>query len=324
MGKTDTSPLDILVIGELNMDLILNDLEEFPQLGKEKIANDFNLTMGSSSAIFAANCSRLEQTVGFCGMVGDDDFGKQIRDQLLAFGVDVRHISISKTHKTGITAVLRYDDDRAMVTYPGAMEHFSLAQIDPDAFENARHLHISSLFLQPGIKTDLFDIIERAQSRGMTTSIDPQWDPKEQWDIDFTKLVGRIDFFLPNEDEFLSITESSTVKEGINEIRPHLGDGTIIIKQGTEGATFVSSNEVKKIPGYTNDTPVDTVGAGDSFDAGFICQILNDTSIEDSIRFGNITGAVSTTEAGGTRAIQSRKHVQEIAKKKFSIDDFTG
>ncbi|WP_138431335.1 carbohydrate kinase family protein [Fodinibius saliphilus] len=323
MDKTDTQPLDILVIGELNMDLILNDLESFPELGKEKVARNFNLTMGSSSAIFSANCSRLGKTVGFCGLVGDDDFGQQIRDQLLAFGVDIRHVEISPSHKTGVTAILRYDDDRAMVTYPGAMDHFSLDNIPVEAFENGRHLHISSLFLQPGIKRDLFNIIERAQSQGMTISIDPQWDPNEQWDIDFNRLIGAIDFFIPNEDEFLNITNSPTIKEGAKKVQPHLHNGAIIIKQGTEGATYITAKEIKQISGYTNESPVDTVGAGDSFDAGFVCEYLNGKPIEKCIRLGNITGAVSTTKAGGTEAIQSLEHVQKIAKQKFSIDDPT-
>src|SRR5699024_9296432 len=112
-------------------------------------------------------------------------------------------VVISQRYKTGLTAIIRHAGNRANVTYPGAMESFSLADIPAEAFRQARHLHMSSIFLQPGVKNDLFAIIDRAKSADMTVSLDTQWDPEEQWDLDFERLLSRIDFFLPNEDEFL-------------------------------------------------------------------------------------------------------------------------
>ncbi|SMO52844.1 carbohydrate kinase family protein [Fodinibius sediminis] len=325
--STSTPPQkDLLVIGELNMDLILDDVQSFPELGKEKIAGDLNLTLGSSSAIFAGNSSRLGLAVAFCGMIGDDDFGKTIIPQLQEYGVDTSLITVTNKYKTGLTAIIRYADDRAMVTYPGAMEHFALADIPEEAFGQARHMHISSIFLQPGIKEDLPAIIDRASSAGMTISIDTQWDPEEHWDLDFEHLLSRIDFFLPNEDEFLNMTGSSSVEEAIDRFQPYLTDGTVIIKQGTRGATYFTSDTIKSIPGYTNPDPVDTVGAGDSFNAGVIYRFLQGDPLERCIKFGNITGAVSTTAPGGTQALTSLNDILHTAKNKLSItdsDDFT-
>ena len=321
-----TSPtLDLLVIGELNMDLILDDVESFPEIGKEKIAGDLNLTLGSSSAIFAANIARLGIETGFCGAVGNDKFGEQIKQQLQEYGIDTSLVKIDQGHKTGLSAIFRYGGDRALITYPGAMEHFSLKMIPDEAFSKARHMHISSIFLQPGIKKDLFKIIEKAKSRGMTVSIDSQWDPDEKWDLDIEKLVEKIDFFLPNEAEFLNFSETDTVEEGLAKFKPHAG-GSIIVKCGKKGAKWLQNGSVISAPAHENTEIIDTIGAGDSFNAGFIYRFLNGDPIARCIKFGNITGAVSTTKSGGTAAITSFQDVIAIAKEKFSIpdiDDFT-
>ncbi len=324
----DNNALDpeVLVIGELNMDLILDDVESFPELGKEKIASDFNLTMGSSSAIFAANLARLGTPTAFCGMVGEDDFGHMIIEQLQEFGVHTSSVITSSQHKTGLTAIIRHNNERAMVTYPGAMDHFGPADFPDTLFKKARHLHISSIFMQPVIQENLLPIVNKAKKQGMSISLDTQWDPDEQWDLDMPVLLSRVDFFLPNEDEFLALSGSPTIEKGIDKLQPHLGQGAVVIKRGTNGALYFTADEVQTIPGYHNKQPADAVGAGDSFNAGLIHRYLRGDAIQDCIRFGNITGAVSTTAAGGTKAIQSMKRVREIAKKQFSItniDDFT-
>ncbi|MEL7832909.1 carbohydrate kinase family protein [Fodinibius sp. Rm-B-1B1-1] len=324
MGTQESHNFDLLVIGELNLDLILNNLNSFPELGKEKIAHNIALTLGSSSAIFSANSARLGLSVGFCGMVGKDDFGKKVLKDLSDYKVDTSLIKQSSRHKTGITVILRHDNDRAMTTYPGTMEQFGLSDISEKAFKQAQHLHISSIFLQPKIKRDLFAIIDKAKAHGMTVSIDPQWDPSEKWDIALPKLLSKIDFFTPNETEFIALTNASTVEEGLQKICENNSSCSVIVKRGLQGASFLDDGIVRTIPTIKNEAPIDTVGAGDSFDAGFIYQIIQGNDISTATYFGNIVGAVSTTAAGGTEAIKSLEHVKNIAKEKFQIDDLTG
>ncbi len=317
----DKQQKDILVVGELNMDLILNNVASFPELGKEKIAGDMNLTLGSSSAIFAANAARLGLSVGFCGMIGNDDFGASVINDLQQYRVDTSAVVTSDQHKTGLTAIIRQGNDRAMITYPGAMDHFSMKDIPGHAFKQARHLHISSIFLQPGVKNDLFKIIEKAKSHGMSISVDTQWDPDENWDINFDRLLSTIDFFLPNESEFLALTNAPSVEEGLSEIRQHAHHCTIVVKKGTDGATFLEDQHTSTVPAYQNPDLVDAIGAGDSFNAGFIYRFLCGDAIERCVQFGNITGAVSTCRAGGTTAITSLEDVISIAKQNFNISD---
>ena len=317
----DKKESDVLVIGELNMDLIFSGVESFPELGKEKIARGMNLTLGSSSAIFAANIARLGVNVEFCGMIGNDEFKGEIVETLQEYGVDTSLIKFSDQFKTGLTVIIQQPEDRAMITYPGAMEKFSLADIPDHAFQQARHMHVSSLFLQPALKNDLFAIIDKAKSNGMSVSIDPQWDPDEKWDLDVMKLLQNIDFFLPNEAEFLHLTASETVEGGVQKLKNTSG-GAVIIKRGINGATFLSDGDSDTIPTFINEHPVDAVGAGDSFDAGFIYRFLRGDALRECVQFANLTGAVSTTQAGGTTAITSLEEVLSIAKNTFSTNQF--
>lgn len=148
-------PYDILAIGELNVDLILNNIDGEPEVGKEKFAGDMILTLGSSTAIFAANAAALGAKVGFVGMIGQDTLGNLIRESLEAKGVDTSMLIETDEHSSGATIVLNYGEDRAMVTYQGAMAVMSFADIDKSVFEKCRHIHISSIFLQPALKADL-------------------------------------------------------------------------------------------------------------------------------------------------------------------------
>ena len=113
---------DIAAIGELNVDVILNQIDGLPEVGKEKFAGNMLLTLGSSTAIFAANASSLGSKVCFVGMVGRDSFGSLVEDSLAAKGVATDYLVQRDDVATGATIVMNYDEDRANLTYQGAMD----------------------------------------------------------------------------------------------------------------------------------------------------------------------------------------------------------
>ena len=156
---------DVIVVGELNVDLILNSIDSFPEMGKEKIAKDMTLTLGSSSAIFASNLSALGASVAFVGKIGDDAFGNLVKDSLRSKKVNTDFLIMSKAFSTGATIVLNYSDDRAMVTYPGAMEDLTIDDINQEIISLAKHLHFSSYFLQPGIQSGLLELFKMAKEK---------------------------------------------------------------------------------------------------------------------------------------------------------------
>ncbi len=311
-------PYDVLVVGELNVDLILNALESFPEMGKEKLAGAMTLTLGSSSAIFAANVAALGAKTAFLGMIGKDDFGNLVIRSLEEKGVYTGWIVRSSQHQTGLTVVLNFDNDRAMVTYPGAMAAFCVDDVDFSLFAQARHLHFSSYFLQPGMQSGLKKLFQTARAAGMTTSLDVQWDPAERWNFDAADILPWVDVFLPNEAEVRALTgEPDPVKGGLRLA----GSGNlVVVKQGIRGATAIQGETVLHHPGFENNAVVDAIGAGDSFNAGFIFQFLQGKSIDECLSFANLMGAISTTAAGGTGAFTSQEAIQKIARERFGQD----
>jgi sugar/nucleoside kinase (ribokinase family) len=307
---------NVVVIGELNVDIILNKIESFPAIGKEIIAENMTVTLGSSSAIFASNLSSLGGSVAFIGKVGRDIFAELVIDSLSKKKVDTRSVIRTEKFKTGATIVLNYDQDRAMVTYPGAMNDLRPEDIDMSILARSRHLHFSSCFLQPGMKAGLPELFRQAKALGMSTSLDPQWDPAEKWEMDLDKLLPYVDVFLPNRKELQFLTGRPDVQSAIKLIGPYAK--IVVVKDGTEGAMMWANGEFIHQPAFINNNVVDCIGAGDSFNAGFILKFVNDASLEECLKFGALTGAISTTEAGGTQAFENTERISFLAREKFN------
>jgi len=310
---------DVIVIGELNIDLILNQIEGFPEVGKEILADKMTLTLGSSSAICASNLSSLGFKVAFIGKLGNDVFGRFIIDQLKDKGVDTSLVIIDDNLKTGATIALSYGEDRAMVTYQGAMSHLSIDDIDSKKLKQAKHLHFSSYFFQPGFKNSLNILFKKAKEVGLSTSLDVQWDPFEKWDLDLEKVLPFVDVFIPNEVELLNLTGETNLNSAINKTK-NLSK-YLIVKRGVKGSILCyNDKEIAQEP-FLNKNIVDTIGAGDSFNAGFIFKFIQGYTPEKCQVFGNLAGAVSTTKSGGTRAFKNHNSIMEIAKQKFNYTE---
>ena len=306
---------DVIVVGELNVDLILNRIDSFPEMGKEKLAEEMILTLGSSSAIFASNLSSLGSKVSFLGKIGRDIFGDLVINSLESKGVSSDLIIRSEELKTGATIILNYDEDRAMVTHPGAMEALTLEDISAETLTKARHLHFSSYFLQPGMKSALLDMFKMAKKIGLTTSFDAQWDPEEKWDLDLLSILPVVDVFLPNRQELLHLTQKSTIDDALNYLSPVAN--TIAVKLGNKGSLVFSGGDKSQKDPFLNTNVIDAIGAGDSFNAGFIHKFIQNCPLVECQEFGNLTGAVSTTAAGGITAFKDYDTVIKLAKDRF-------
>jgi sugar/nucleoside kinase (ribokinase family) len=274
------------------------------------------LTLGSSSAIFASNLSTLGTRVAFAGKLGHDNFGDYIISCLKSRGVDTEYIIRSVKHSTGATIVLNFDEDRAMVTYQGAMKYLQLQDIPDEAFAKCRHLHLSSVFLQTGLMNDLVELFKKAKAYGMTTSIDPQWDPNEKWSISIETLLPYVDVFMPNIKELCALTKASNLQGGIDVLKAYAH--TVVIKHGSEGAYLWDGKYLTHQVPFLNREVVDSIGAGDSFDSGFIHQYLQGKPLRHCLEFGALTGAINTTRAGGTNAFENLSLVKTIAKSSFN------
>ena len=307
---------DIAAIGELNVDIILNGIESEPEIGKEKFAKEMTVTLGSSTAIFAANAAALGSKVCFVGLVGKDSFGELVKTSLKAKGVDTSYIIEGPT-PTGATICMSYGEDRANLTYQGSMDVMGFDDMDKSVFDDTKHIHLSSLFMQSGLLRDIHKILDLAKAKGITVSLDTQWDPMETWKLDYKTVLPKITVFMPNEKELQALTHKDNLEDAIQEVLPYLGNA-MLVKCGSDGSMLVRKDGSRRIlPAFLNKNVVDCIGAGDSFNSGFITAFIKGLSLEDCQETGNLTGAVNTTAAGGTGAFTSIEDVRAICKEKF-------
>jgi sugar/nucleoside kinase (ribokinase family) len=291
---------DLVVLGDVNPDVVVQGDDLAPAFGQaEHIVDRINLTIGGSGAILACGAARLGLRVALVGVVGDDMFGRFMREQLVAKGVDVSGLRIDPERPTGATVVLSQPGDRAMLTATGTISALGSEALALPAVLGARHIHVSSYFLQLGLAPHLPDLFAQARDRGVSTSIDPNWDPSGDWDADLRPLLGLVDVFLPNAMEATRLTGTSDLDRAL-EILGGLAS-TVVIKIGADGAIATAAGTTVRV-GAVAETVVDTTGAGDSFDAGFLAGFLGGESLETSLALGNACGALSTRVAGGTDA----------------------
>ena len=289
---------DILVAGEINPDLILsgNVVPEFGQV--EKLVASYTLAVGSSSAIFACGAARLGLRVAFIGVCGDDVFGRFMLDEMQKRNVDISNVIIRPDGQTGLSVILNEDADRAILTYPGLMAELQASDISDDLLRQSRHLHVASYFLQTKLQPDLPALFQRAHSLGLTTSLDTNYDPSEKW-IGFDKLLSATDIFLPNKTEALSITRSDDIKSAAKQLANK--SKIVAIKLGADGAVLQTKDKAIFMPSIPVNI-VDTIGAGDAFDAGFLYGYLNNWDLEKSLQLAMACAALSTQASGGTSA----------------------
>lgn len=306
----------IAAIGELNVDIILNRIESEPEIGKEKFAKDMIVTLGSSTAIFAANAAALGSRVCFVGQVGRDAFGDLVCSSLEAKGVDTRFIKKGST-PTGATICMNYGEDRANLTYQGAMDVMGYDDINPEVFDSVDHIHLSSLFMQSCLLRDIDKVLDKAAAKGITVSLDTQWDPMETWKLDYQKVLPKVTVFLPNEKELQALTGTQDLDSAIAKVLPYLGKA-MVVKCGSKGSLLVQKDGSRHfLPAYLNKEVVDAIGAGDSFNSGFVSAFVRGMSLEKCQETGNLTGAVNTTAAGGTGAFSSLESVRKVCLERF-------
>ncbi len=291
---------DLVVLGDVNPDVVVQGDDVTPAFGQaERIVDRIHLTVGGSGAILACGAARLGMRVALVGVVGDDMFGRFMREQLGAKGVDITGLTTDPDRPTGATVVLSKPGDRAMLTAPGTISLLGPEALSQGPVKNARHIHVSSYFLQLALAPHLPDLFAQAHDRGVTTSLDPNWDPSGDWYAGLHPLLGLVDVFLPNAMEAARLTGTSDLDRAL-EILGRL-TSTVVIKTGADGAIGTAGGITLKSEAIEASV-VDTTGAGDSFDAGFLAGYLGGESLERSLALGNACGALSTRSAGGTEA----------------------
>ena len=303
---------DISVLGELNCDLILYGLPAVLEPEREHLATDFALTLGSSSAIFAHNISLLGSGVGFTSCVGDDPLGKFCVERLSESGVNVSGVKCLANKTTGVTVILPVAKQRQILSYLGTTVDLQTAHLDLDYLRSAAHFHLSSFFLLRGLRPSLPELFRQMKKSGLTTSLDTNDDPENLWAADVKDVLKSVDVFLPNEQEACKLTGARDVESALESLSRIVS--IVVIKCGAQGVVARHGSSrfgVTALPVQ----PVDTVGAGDSFNAGFLHKFIRGSAIQDCLEYGVACAGLSTTRTGGTEAFRDRQHRESFLQR---------
>jgi sugar/nucleoside kinase (ribokinase family) len=330
---------DLVVVGDCNADLLISGGDVVPAFGQqERLVDEANLTIGGSGGICAAGAARLGLRVAMVGVLGDDIFGRFMRESLGSRGVGMSAVRTDPRIPTGLSIHLIRDDDRAIITNPGTIPELRSQDIDADLLASARHVHVSSYFLQSGLWKGLPDLLRQARDAGATVSLDSNWDPAETWDQGLSDVYGHLDVLLPNDAEVVELARAHAAAKGhagavqgspadaarmLTEAGPAVvvkdsvvdaarmlmeAGPAVVVKMGAEGALAAfRDGQLLRVPAVPDVTPVDTVGAGDSFDAGYLAAALWGWDTRQALAFGAACGALSTRRAGGTTAQATRE-----------------
>ena len=302
--------LDIAIAGEINLDLILYGLPEHMPTERELLASGFVITLGSSSAILAHNLAALGSRVGFVTKVGDDSFGALAVERLRERGVDLT--CVVHGAKSGVTLILPHGPQRHILTYPGTISELRFEDLDLDYLASARHFHMSSLFLQRELLPHVPELFRRMKSAGLTTSLDTNDDPDDRWDRILEEILPHVDILLPNQREALKMSRVDDWETALSWLAQKVK--TVVIKMGASGAVAIRGGHRFSAPAVPV-TVVDPVGAGDSFDAGFLHQFLRGADLTTCLAYGNLCGAFSATDCGGTEAFRDTARMQEFFRR---------
>jgi sugar/nucleoside kinase (ribokinase family) len=288
---------DLLVAGDCNPDLVLAGSSLRPQFGQgETWVDEAQLVVGGSSSITACGAARLGLHTAIAGIVGDDLFGAFMRERLDAAGVVTEALAVDRSRPTGLSTVLVEPDDRATMTFPGTIGVMTAADVPDALLERSSHVHTGGFFLQGG-GDELGDILRRARRAGATTSLDPGADPDGLWDGGIRDLLGDIDYLMPNAAEACALAGTSDLEQAARTLAA--AGPTLVVKCGADGVLAVSGDTVVRAPALSVGV-TDTIGAGDSTNAGWLAGILQGWELGQAARLAAVCGSLSTRGRGGT------------------------
>lgn len=309
---------DVTIAGEINLDLILYGLPAELPTERELLGNGFAMTLGSSSAILAHNLAVLGTNVGFITKVGDDPLAKIALERLSESGVDLSQTVWTSGRGSGVTLILPHEHERHIFTYPGTISELAFDELNLEYLASSRHFHLSSLFLHRAMLERIPELFRRMKSAGLTTSLDTNDDPDDRWDGVLDEVLPYVDILLPNEREAKKIAKEETLDAALAWLSERIP--LVVVKMGADGAMAVTRKRRFTAPAVPVEV-VDPVGAGDSFNAGFLHQYLHGSDLPSCLAYGNLIGAFSTTAPGGTEAFRMPKGLHDFVARQFAVEE---
>lgn len=290
---------DAVVIGDANIDLVVVGCHELPAPGEEVFADQMQVHVGGGAALFTLSLAKLGLKLAFNGVLGKDGDGRYILNEFQKHGVDTQYIQLSERNHTGISIALNSDKDRSFITYMGTNQELDLRQLDLRSVELARHVHLTG-YRGRSNHDDYMQMAAKLKAMGVTLSCDVGWDDTGEWYEGIYELMKTVDIFFMNEAEAMHYTRCAREADSIAKLRQH--SSHFVIKMSSKGAIACIDGQVTRRTGFQVNS-VDTTGAGDAFNAGYMFGYLAGKPVEDCLLYGNACGACSVTNYGGSTGI---------------------
>ncbi|MFC5647883.1 carbohydrate kinase family protein [Paenibacillus solisilvae] len=287
---------DAVVIGDANIDLVVVGCDQVPEPGQEVFVDSMMMHLGGGAALFSVSLAKLGLHVAFNGVLGDDGNGRFIKERFAAHGIDTRMIQTSRVHHTGISIAFNPDTDRSFITYAGSNLELQVDQLDLDQIAQSKHVHVTG-YKGRRNHEQYTALAKSLKEKGITLSCDVGWDDSGEWDSCLFDFMRYFDVFLMNETEALHYTGLENVEESLRYMTDYCNQ--VVVKLGSNGAAAMKNGMLTRHPAYQVEA-VDTTGAGDSFNAGYLYGYLSGMDVETSLRYGNACGALSVGAYGGS------------------------
>jgi sugar/nucleoside kinase (ribokinase family) len=298
---------DVINVADICTDVVIAGREK-PSFGQvETLADSYEIELGGSGPIFASQFAKLGGNAAVASVIGTDPLGDFIQHRLEELGIDTTYLLRSSRNKTPLGLNISIEGDRSMLTVLGTLNEITPALVDEIPLERIRHWHIAGYFLLPSLFSFWPDFLRKLKKNRITSSLDTNWSPLGNWQ-QVKEILPLVDVFLPNDQEAMAIAGTSDYRHAGQMLSENTG--MVVIKRGGEGASLFRDGKELSTTVQENwkgeVRVVDTTGAGDSFDGGFIYEWLRGASPEECLKTGIVCGTSSVRGVGG---IQSQYHI---------------
>jgi 2-dehydro-3-deoxygluconokinase len=313
--------LDVVTLGETMV------LFEPNENGLVQYTENFKKKVGGAESNVAIGLSKLGHSVSWISKLGKDPFGQYIYSVIRGEGVDVNQVKFDPHASTGIYFKQTGGFNQTNVYYyrkHSAASFLSPHDIKEENISKARFLHITGI--TPALSQSCYETVKYAIKLARKNNVKVVFDPNirhKLWDSSnyipvLKELLEMSDFFLPGFDELKLLFPNEEIEEIIPKIL-RFGVETIVVKNGAAGATYYTSSERKNVSGYPNEHVVDPVGAGDGFAAGFLSGLIENLSLYDSVKRGNLIGSMVTMVHGDCEGLPTREEVLGFERKTSDV-----
>lgn len=290
---------DAIVIGDANIDLVVVGASGMPLPGQEIFVEQMQVHVGGGAALFALNLAKLGLKLAFNGVLGNDYYGAFVKEQFAHYGIDTSYIATSTVNNTGISIAINPEKDRSFISYAGSNSELNLGTLNMDCVALGRHVHLTG-YKGSQNHPEYMNLVASLKELGVTLSCDVGWDDTGEWYEGIFELARHIDVFFMNETEALHYTRCATVRESVEKLARY--GKHVVVKLGSQGAVASKGGTMTYRSGFTVES-VDTTGAGDSFNAGYVYGFLTGRDVGECLLYGNACGAFSVQSYGGSTGV---------------------